>query len=94
MNKSSGVGYLYICLPKMREFDVVIDERVFKKHIIEAKGRTGASVPFLNDTSSDNVIKPSINGKQRKCCQIAHSSFSPELLQRLIDRGILLLYPL
>jgi hypothetical protein len=86
-NKLSGVGFLYIGLTKMSEYDVVVDEHVFKKHVIEAKGRTGASVPFLSDTSIEQVIKPNLNGKQRKCCQILQSSISPNLLQRLINRG-------
>lgn len=54
------------------------------------KGKTNASVPFLNDTSTDTIIKPSMNGKQRKCCQIPHSAISKDVLQKLIERGMIM----
>ena len=62
-NKSSRIGYTYLCLQKMRE-EITIDEVSFKKMVELVKGKTNASVPFLNDTSTDTIIKPSMNGKQ------------------------------
>ena len=65
----------------------IIDETAFKKNVITAKGNTGASVPFLNDSSCESVIKPCTNGKQRKCCRIPHNSVSSDIVQKLITRG-------
>jgi helix-turn-helix protein len=64
---------------------VLIDETHFKKVIAASNGKISASIPFLNDVSSDNIVKPQVNGKQRKCCQIPHSAISEPLLQKLID---------
>lgn len=64
-----------------------VDEKVFKKHVTSANGRVDASLPFLNDSSTDTVVRPRLNGKQRKCCQIPHSSISKDLIKKLIERG-------
>ena len=38
-------------------------KRNFKKMVINANGKTGASLSFLNDTEMDTIVRPTINGK-------------------------------
>ena len=58
-----------------------INEKAFKKHVVSANGRIDASLPFLNDLSTDTLVRPRQNGKQRKCCQIPHSSINKDLIK-------------
>ncbi|XP_019860089.1 PREDICTED: uncharacterized protein LOC109588352 isoform X8 [Amphimedon queenslandica] len=82
-NKISGAKSMYICLPKMREF-VTVNESKLKKELTAVGGKTGASIPFLNDTAISCSVT-TINGKQRKCCQIPHASISHGILKKFVN---------
>ena len=62
-------------------------EKDFKKHVRNSKGKVNASLSFLDDNSTDVVVRPRQNGKQRKCCQIPHSALSQNIIHKLIERG-------
>ena len=66
---------------------VDICEKDLKKHVKSANGKVDASLPFLNDTSRDAIVRPRHNGKQRKCLQIPHTSLSEDVIKKLIARG-------
>lgn len=85
-NKSTKECFVNISLTSMSAH-VCIDVKEFKKKVTKAKGKNRASLPFLNDTSTDNIVTPTINGKQKSCSQIPHSSISNDVLNRLINRG-------
>ena len=85
-NKSTGNGFVNIAYTWMKKH-VVFNVKDLKKMVTNAGGNTTASLPFLNDTSRDTVLKPSTNGKQRKCFQIPHSSLSDTIVDKLINRG-------
>lgn len=73
------VHYIYICLCHF----IIIEEKEFQQEVTTTNGKTGASIPFLNDISCDHVIEV----QSRKCYQILHkcTSISSEVL--LIDEG-------
>ena len=64
-----------------------MDEARFKKAIKEVGGNIRASLPFLRDGCNDTVLKPSENGKQKKCVTIPHNEIATDLMEKLIDRG-------
>ena len=64
-----------------------MDETKFKKAVKEVGGNIWASLPFLKDGCNDTVLKPSENGKQRKCITIPHKAISTDLIRKLVDRG-------
>uniref|UniRef100_A0A1X7UJT3 Uncharacterized protein n=1 Tax=Amphimedon queenslandica TaxID=400682 RepID=A0A1X7UJT3_AMPQE len=75
---------MYLCLPKMREF-VTVNESKLKK-ATAVGGKTGTSIPFLNDTAIPCSVT-TINDKQRKCCQIPHASISHGILKKFVNLG-------
>lgn len=66
---------------------VDFDESELRKMVVIANRKTGASLPFLKDDSTDNFVKPSINGKQRKCFQIPHSALHITTIRKLTEQG-------
>lgn len=80
---STGEKCAYIYIVNLRKH-AVFDER---NCIVQANGKTTASLSFLNDTSTDTAIKSRINGKQRKCWMIPHPSISQVIVRRMIDIG-------
>ena len=71
----------------IRAYCSSLDEAKFKKAVKEAGGNIWASLPFLKDGCSDTVLKPSENGKQRKCITIPHKAISTDIIEKLVDRG-------
>ena len=76
-----------IYLPMIRTYCSTLDEAKFKKAVKEVGGNIRASLPFLKDGSNDTILKPSENGKQKKCITIPHSAVSRDLIGKLVDRG-------
>ena len=59
------------------------DEDLLRMHIKKV-GKTNVPIDFLRDTSTDTRVRPSANGKKKKCVVIPHvPSIPEELLQRL-----------
>jgi len=66
---------------------VGLDEARFKREITDIGGNTKASLPFLRDGCIDKILKPSENGKQRKCVTIPHSAIADDVIIKLVERG-------
>lgn len=59
------------------------DEDLLRTHLKKV-GKTNVPIDFLRDTSTDTKVRPSQNGKKKKCVVIPHlPSIPEELLQRL-----------
>ena len=71
-----------------------MDEAKFKRNIKEVGGNIKASLPFLRDGCSDRVLKPSENGKQRKCVTIPHSAMEQNIIEMFVQRGELKVHKL
>ena len=71
----------------IRTYCSTLDETKFKKAVKEVGGNIWASLPFLKDGCNDTVLKPSENGKQRKCITIPHKAISTDVIRKLVDRG-------
>ena len=64
-----------------------VDEHKLREAIKAVGGNLKASLPFLEESSTSDVLKPTKNGKQRKCCTIPHAALSRNIIAALIDRG-------
>lgn len=82
-SKSKFVNIVYTLMSKYVEFNI----KELKKMVIDGNGKIGTSLPFLNVTSKESFVKPTVNEKQRKCYQIPHTSLSKATIQKLISRG-------
>ena len=75
-----------IYLPLLR-VHTEVDERELREAVKAVGGNLKASLPFLKESSTSDVLKPTENGKQRKCCTIPHAVLSRNIIAALIDRG-------
>jgi len=67
---------------------VAFDEASFKKAVKEVGGNIKASLPFLKDACEETILKPSENGKQKKCITIPHSALPTALIDMFVKRGM------
>jgi len=87
-NKSNpAILSVAIHLPLLKNHCAGLDEAKFKRDITDVGGNTKASFQFLRDGCSDKVLKPSKNGKQRKCITIPHNAIADDMIKKLVDRG-------
>uniref|UniRef100_A0A1X7TLC2 DUF927 domain-containing protein n=1 Tax=Amphimedon queenslandica TaxID=400682 RepID=A0A1X7TLC2_AMPQE len=60
INKSTKEMFVNIAFSYMRKH-VEFDEKELRRMVVSANGKTGASLPFLKDDSTDMIVKPSAN---------------------------------
>ena len=82
-----GSGSMAVYIPQLKAHTEGFKELEFKKAIAEVGGNVKASLPFLKDGCSDYILKPTENGKQKKCVTIPHTVLPAPLITKFCARG-------
>lgn len=64
------------------------NEDMLKQHIKKV-GQINVPIDFLRDTSTDTTVRPSKNGKKKKCVVVPHKPSVPEEILQQLYRGII-----
>ena len=91
-NKGGTAFSLAVYLPLLRTHVLNFDEDKFKKAVKEVGGNIKASLPFLMDESNDTILRPSENGKQKKCIAVPHHAISDHLISKFDELGKIIIF--